>query len=189
MQTELTLKEIHAKHPEFIFGNKVYRYSYASGDWLYLDNRNQWRVVPKNWTHIIRQLPYAEQMEIEREQMHEARMLELEYENESYAYLKRLEIGRKGAKPVGSKIAKRYERNKGGVDPYAACTEPGDVRTNRRKRIRGVYVAMKKARARHAKLGGRTKGFYSYWLQAIKVMVSTIKGDKAGAWPVKTFKV
>lgn len=63
MKTTKTLAEMHAEHPEFVYLGKTYRCSAASGGWLYLDNRNQWRVVPKTWTHILRELPVMEDME------------------------------------------------------------------------------------------------------------------------------
>lgn len=65
MKTTKTLAQMVAEHPEFVYLGKTYRCSAASGDWLYLDNRNQWRVVPKTWTHILRELPYMEKLEIE----------------------------------------------------------------------------------------------------------------------------
>lgn len=109
MKSELTLKEILQQHPEFIFGNKVYRYSYASGDWLYLDQRNQWRVVPKNWTHIIRQLPYAEQMEVKARHADEGIRFNVIKQPAVSNEIKTL--GRKGAKLVNSKIAIRFAKN------------------------------------------------------------------------------
>ncbi|QDH84428.1 hypothetical protein Axy19_017 [Achromobacter phage vB_AxyS_19-32_Axy19] len=96
-------------------------------------------------------------------------------------------LGGKQPKAVGSKIAQRFERNTTKGSGRMGGTP--DVRKNRRSSIRIAYRVVADARKRHIGLGYFAKRYPSYWRDAVRVIERAIKGDRFGAWPMKTVKV
>ncbi|QDH84362.1 hypothetical protein Axy18_017 [Achromobacter phage vB_AxyS_19-32_Axy18] len=96
-------------------------------------------------------------------------------------------LGGKYPKAEGSKIAKRFERNTTKGSGRMGGTP--DVRKNRRSSIRIAYRVVADARKRHIGLGYFAKRYPSYWRDAVRVIERAIKGDRFGAWPMKTVKV
>ncbi|WNO48628.1 hypothetical protein [Achromobacter phage shaaii_LB5] len=96
-------------------------------------------------------------------------------------------LGGKYPKVEGSKIAKRFERNTTKGSGRMGGTP--DVRRNRRSSIRIAYRVVADARKRHIGLGYFAKRYPSYWRDAVRVIERAIKGDRFGAWPMKTVKV
>ncbi|WNO48694.1 hypothetical protein [Achromobacter phage nyashin_LB6] len=96
----------------------------------------------------------------------------------------------KQPKAVGSKIEQRFDKNRAKAHSDADMHDMAlNIRKNRRSSIRIAYRVIADARKRHIGLGYFAKRYPSYWRDAVRVIERAIKGDRFGAWPMKTVKV
>lgn len=217
MKTSMSLKEIAERHPEFVYEGKTYRRNAASGGWRYLDQRNEWKDVPKGWTRILRELPYMEDLEIKvRRDAEDARteaqvkpmkvaivgnaamcsgqVMNLRTLSNPVVPLRTtlwlrefMPLGGKHPKKIGSKIEQRFERNTTKGSGRMGGTP--EIRRNRRQSVRIAYRVIADARKRHIGLGYWAKRNPSFWRDAVRIIERAIKGDKFASWPMKTFEV